>query len=66
MPLSEFPRSELTREGVVRNMATKRELEEENATLREKLEEIYDLIGDALGFDDNEESEDIESEADEA
>ena len=46
-------------------MGTKRELREENETLREKLEEAYDVIGDALGFDDNEESEDIESEADE-
>ena len=46
-------------------MATKGQLEQENAMLREKLEEIYDLIGDALGFEDNEESEDIENEADE-
>ena len=46
-------------------MGTKRELQEENETLREKLEEAYDLIGDALGFDDNEESEDSASEADE-
>ena len=49
----------------VRTVATKREIQEENETLREKLEEAYDLIGDALGFDDNEESADIESEAEE-
>ena len=43
-------------------MATKRELQEENETLREKLEEAYDLIGDALGFDENEESEEGETD----
>ena len=46
-------------------MATKRELQEENETLREKLEEAYDVIGDALGFDSDDASEDTESEADE-
>ena len=46
-------------------MGTKRELQEENETLREKLEEAYDLIGDALGFDENEESADIESDTEE-
>ena len=46
-------------------MATKREIQEQNETLREKLEEAYDLIGDALGFDDNEESADVEGEPDE-
>ena len=46
-------------------MGTKRELQEENETLREKLEEAYDLIGDALGFDEEEESEDVEGETDE-
>lgn len=46
-------------------MATKRELQEENETLREKLEEAYDVIGDALGFDSDDESADGESEPDE-
>ena len=46
-------------------MSTKREMQEENERLRERLEEAFDVIGDALGFDDSEESEDIESEADE-
>ena len=32
---------------------TKRELQEENEQLRGKLEEAYDVIGEALGFDDN-------------
>ena len=40
-------------------MATKRELQEENDRLRERLEEAYDVIGEALGFDDA--SEDNES-----
>ena len=42
-------------------MSTKRELQEENETLREKLEEAYDVIGDALGFDSDDESEESES-----
>ena len=46
-------------------MGTKRELQEENETLREKLEETYDLIGDALGFDSDDESEDSASEIEE-
>lgn len=37
----------------VAHMSTKRELQEENETLRQKLEEAYDVIGDALGFQDN-------------
>ncbi|HEV8329335.1 MAG TPA: hypothetical protein VGQ08_17805 [Nitrospiraceae bacterium] len=40
-------------------MATKRELQDENDRLRERLEEAYDIIGEALGFDD--ESEENES-----
>jgi hypothetical protein len=32
---------------------TKRELQEDNERLREKLEEAYDVIGDALGFEDD-------------
>lgn len=43
-------------------MSTKRELQEENEHLREQLEEAYDLIGNALGFDGSGESEDTESE----
>ena len=34
---------------------TKRELQEENETLRQKLEDVYDVVGDALGFDDDDE-----------
>lgn len=37
-------------------MATKRELQEDNDDMRQKLEEAYDLIGEALGFDDGEEN----------
>lgn len=47
-------------------MANKRELQEENETLRQKLEEAYDVIGDALGFDEDETDsaeEDGESDA---
>jgi hypothetical protein len=40
-------------------MATKRELQAENDHLRERLEEAYDVIREALGFDD--ESEENES-----
>ncbi|HXF92466.1 MAG TPA: hypothetical protein VNK46_06895 [Nitrospiraceae bacterium] len=58
-------------------MATKRELQEENERLRAQLEEAYDLIhgastviGDALGFEDEEDSDDdgeeTDSESDEA
>jgi hypothetical protein len=36
-------------------MGTKREVELENSELREKLEEIYDLVGEALGYDEDEE-----------
>ncbi len=40
---------------------TKTELQEDNAMLRQKMEEIYDIIGDVLGFDDEEgESDDID------
>ena len=39
-------------------MTTKRELQEENETLRQKLEEAYDVIGDALGFDEDRENDD--------
>ena len=46
-------------------MATKREMQEENERLRERLEEAYDVIGDALGFDDDEESGNVESVVDE-
>ena len=46
-------------------MATKREIQEQNETFREKLEEAYDLIGDALGFDSDDESEDSASEPEE-
>ena len=35
-------------------MATKRKLEEENERLRERLEEAYDVIGDALEVEDRE------------
>jgi hypothetical protein len=45
---------------------TKREMEDENNRLRERLEEAYDTIGDALGFDDSEEGdgEDEDGESD--
>lgn len=48
---------------------TKRELQEENEQLRGKLEEAYDVIGDALGFDDDSEespSEDDDGASDES
>jgi hypothetical protein len=32
---------------------TKRELQEESERLRERLEEAYDVIGDALGCEDD-------------
>ena len=34
-------------------MTSKRELEEDNERLRDRLEEAYDVIGDALGFEDD-------------
>jgi hypothetical protein len=40
----------------------KRELQEENEQLRGKLEEAYDVIGDALGFDDDSDETDSEEE----
>jgi hypothetical protein len=43
---------------------TKRELKEENEQLRGKLEEAYDVIGDALGFDDDDEDNPHEEESD--
>lgn len=42
----------------------KRELEDENSRLRERLEEAYDVIGDALGFDDDNENESDDSDLD--
>ena len=48
-------------------MATKRELQAENDRLHERLEEAYDVIGEALGFDDTSEeneSGDEEGESD--
>lgn len=55
-------------------MSTKRELQEANEGLREKLEEVYDTVGDALGLDDDseenpnegDESDDEESDDDES
>ena len=32
----------------------KRQMEDENNRLRERLEEAYDVIGDALGYDSEE------------
>jgi hypothetical protein len=46
-------------------MTTKREFREENERLRERLEEAYDVIGDALGLDDNRESNPPDSDDDE-
>ncbi len=42
-------------------MPTKAELAEQNAVLREALEEACDLIHEALGIEDAEESESVES-----
>lgn len=42
----------------------KRDLEDENARLRERLEEAYDVIGDALGFEDETENESDDSDLD--
>ena len=44
-------------------MSTKRELEAENESLRQKFEEVYDVVGDALGFEDESEDDDGESDA---
>ena len=41
---------------------TKRELQEDNDGLRQKLEEVYDVVGDALGFDDDSEEDDSDDE----
>ena len=41
---------------------TKREMAVENDRLRERLEEAYDVIGDALGFDDDSDETDSEEE----
>ncbi|MDN5941573.1 MAG: hypothetical protein L0H94_06805 [Nitrospira sp.] len=41
---------------------TKRELQEDNDALRQKLEEVYDVVGDALGFDDDSEENDSDDE----
>lgn len=41
---------------------TKVELEEENEELRTVLEDVYDRLGDALGFED--EDEDVSDEDD--
>jgi hypothetical protein len=42
---------------------TKRELLEENDELRSKLEEIHSQIGDALGYDEDEDgSEELDEE----
>lgn len=43
-------------------MASKRELQEDNDALRQKLEEAYDVIGDALGFDEDNEETDTEED----
>jgi hypothetical protein len=37
---------------------TKRELQEDNDDMRKKLEEAYDVIGDALGIDDDSDEQD--------
>jgi hypothetical protein len=41
---------------------TKRELQEDNDDMRKKLEEAYDVIGDALGIDDDSDSEEGDGE----
>lgn len=41
-------------------MVTKRELQEDNDALRQKLGEVYDVVGDALGFDDDDDGEEDE------
>lgn len=43
-------------------MTTKRELQEENDRLRERLEEAYDVIGEALRLEDDDAEEDEEDE----
>lgn len=59
MPLGEWALSERRVEGGEQRM-NKRELEDENSRLRERLEEAYDVIGGALGFDSD---NDVESDA---
>ncbi len=41
---------------------TKRELEDDNEELREKLEAVYDLVGDALDLEDEDGQGDRASE----
>ena len=43
-------------------MSTKRELQAENEELREKLEEVYDTVGDVLGLDNPLEDDDGDSD----
>ncbi|MCM3905950.1 MAG: hypothetical protein ND866_30065 [Pyrinomonadaceae bacterium] len=43
-------------------MMTKRQLQQDNAALRQKLEEIYDMIAEALGFDDDNEETNRETD----
>jgi hypothetical protein len=43
---------------------SKRKLQEENERLRERLEEAYDVIGEALGLEDNRESNPADSDDD--
>lgn len=45
-------------------MSTKRELIEENEQLRGKLEEVYDVVGGVLGFDDDDSESEKDSEED--
>lgn len=46
---------------------TKRELQEDNDDMRKKLEQAYDVIGDALGFDDDDdETNDRENDDEES
>ena len=46
-------------------MATKTELQDENEALRQKLEAVYDLVGDALDLEDEDGQRDQESEDEE-
>jgi hypothetical protein len=46
-------------------MATKRELQDDNDELRQKLEAVYDLVGDALDLEDEDGQGDQESEDEE-
>ena len=45
---------------------TKRELQEDNDDMRKKLEEAYDVIGDALGIDDDNDDDSGDRESDES